>query len=76
MSTRRLKELYSEYHQKAAKKYVEELRLKGLEDLRIEIQLDAQHKDDVISMWVWAVVSGIVGLGLGFGLGLLLVGIF
>ncbi len=65
MNTKRLNELHSEYRQKAAKKYVEELRLKGLEDHRIEIQLDVQHKDDVTSMKVWAVVSGVLGIGLG-----------
>ena len=65
MSTKKLDELYSEYRQKAAKKPVEELRLKSLEDIRIEIQLDAQHKDDVIFLWVWAVVSGVLGIGLG-----------
>lgn len=50
---------------KKQKLLIEEAEKSRLASANVQIRLEAQHKDDVLNTWVWAVVSGVLGIGLG-----------
>ena len=73
MSDKKLDDLYGEHHQieeeiKRREATEERKKKQLLDDSReanVQGRMALQHKDDMIFVGVWAVVSGVVGIGLG-----------
>lgn len=73
MSTKKLDDLYAEYHQikddiklqEAVEVCEREQYIKDLIERETLIRLNVQHRKDILSERVWVVVFGVLGIGLG-----------